>query len=107
MQGRTLTADLEFTEFLQVSSQNMKASLQLLGIVLAPIVSALNLTEVVLAGPASHISGPLLTAAQSTLRESTLADSHGDVQLRMTELGHDLIVLGAVVLVLRGQLGVS
>jgi predicted NBD/HSP70 family sugar kinase len=78
-----------------------------LGIVLAPIVSALNLTEVVLAGPASHISGPLLAAAQSTLSESTLADSHGDVQLRMTELGHDLIVLGAVVLVLRGQLGVS
>lgn len=78
-----------------------------LGIVLAPIVSALNLTEVVLAGPASHISGPLLAAAQSTLRESTLADPHGDVQLRMTELGHDLIVLGAVVLVLRGQLGVS
>jgi predicted NBD/HSP70 family sugar kinase len=78
-----------------------------LGIVLAPIVSALNLTEVVLAGPASHISGPLLAAAQSTLRERTFADSHGDVQLRMTELGHDLIVLGAVVLVLRGQLGVS
>ncbi len=78
-----------------------------LGIVLAPIVGALNLTEVVLAGPTSHISGPLLAAAQSTLRERTLADSHGDVQLRMTELGHDLIVLGAVVLVLRGQLGVS
>ncbi len=78
-----------------------------LGIVLAPIVSALNLTEVVLAGPASHISGPLLDAAQSTLRDRTLADTHGDMQLRMTELGQDLVVLGAVVLVLRGQLGVS
>ncbi len=78
-----------------------------LGMVLAPIVSALNLTEVVLAGPASHISGPLLASAQSTLRDRVLADAHGDVQLRMTELGHDLIVLGAVVLVLRGQLGVS
>ena len=78
-----------------------------LGIVLAPIVSALNLTEVVLAGPAGHISGPLLAATQSTLHERTLADSHGDMQLRMTELGRDLIVLGAVVLVLRGQLGVT
>ena len=78
-----------------------------LGNVLAPIVSALNLTEVVIAGPASHISGPLLAAAQSTLRDSTLTDSHGDMQLRMTELGRDLVVLGAVVLVLRGQLGVT
>lgn len=78
-----------------------------LGIVLAPIVSALNLTEVVLAGPADHISGPLLAAAQSALRDRTLADSHGDMHLRMTELGRDLVVLGAVVLVLRGQLGVT
>lgn len=78
-----------------------------LGIVLAPIVSALNLTEVVLAGPASHISGPILAAAQSTLRDRTLADSHDDMQLRMTDLGRDLVVLGAVVLVLRGQLGVT
>ncbi len=78
-----------------------------LGNVLAPIVSALNLTEVVIAGPADHISGPLLTAAQSTLRDRTLTDSHGDMQLRMTELGRDLVVLGAVVLVLRGQLGVT
>ena len=78
-----------------------------LGLVIAPIVSALNLTEVVLAGPASHISGPLLAAAESTVRNRTLADTHGDMRFRMTELGHDLIVLGAVVLVLRGQLGVS
>ena len=78
-----------------------------LGIVLAPIVSALNLTEVVLAGATSYITGPLLAAAQSTLRNRTLADSHGGMQLRMTELGHDLVVLGAVVLVLQGQLGVS
>ena len=78
-----------------------------LGLVMAPIVSALDLTEVVLAGPAGHISGPLLEAAQSTVRDRTLADWHGEMRLRMTELGHDLVVLGAVVLVLRGQLGVS
>jgi predicted NBD/HSP70 family sugar kinase len=78
-----------------------------LGLVLAPIVSALNLTEVVLAGPPSHISGPLLAAAESTLRDRTLTDSHGEMRLRMTELGRDLVVLGAVVLVLRGQLGVT
>ena len=78
-----------------------------LSITLAPIVSALNLTEVVLAGPAELIHGPLLESARSTLRNRTLADFQGETLMRMTELGHDLVVLGAVVLVLRGQLGIS
>lgn len=78
-----------------------------LGIVLAPIVSALNLGEVVLAGPSAVIQGPLLDTALSTLRRRTLANPLGEVQLRTTSLGRDLVVLGAVVLVLRGQLGVS
>ncbi|MEO1057240.1 MAG: ROK family transcriptional regulator [Actinomycetota bacterium] len=78
-----------------------------LGIVLAPIVSALNLDEVILAGPSADISTPLLDAVDAAVRDRTLADIHGDLRLRMTELGHDLVVLGAVVLVLRGQLGVA
>ena len=78
-----------------------------LGIVLAPIVSALNLSEVVLAGPNAEMSAPLLSAVESAVRDRTLADTHAELRLRMTELGHDLIVLGAVVLVLRGQLGVT
>ncbi|MEM8620733.1 MAG: ROK family transcriptional regulator [Actinomycetota bacterium] len=78
-----------------------------LGTVLAPIVSALNLSEVVLAGPAGYVSGPLLAAARSALCDRTLTDTHGHMQFRMTELGHDLVVLGAVVLVLRGRLGVT
>ena len=78
-----------------------------LGLVLAPIVSALNLADVVLAGSADHIDGPLLTAADATVRDRTLADTHGDLRLRMTELGPDLVVLGAVVLVLQDRLGVT
>ena len=78
-----------------------------LGLVLAPIVSTLNLADVVLAGSADHIDGPLLTAADTTVRDRTLADTHGDLRLRMTELGPDLVVLGAVVLVLQDRLGVT
>jgi predicted NBD/HSP70 family sugar kinase len=78
-----------------------------LGIVLAPIVSTLNLAEVVLAGPRPDIAEAVLAAVESTVRDRTLADTHGDLRLRMTELGSDLVVLGAVVLVLRGQLGVA
>lgn len=78
-----------------------------LGIVLSPIVSALNLAEVVLAGPAPDISAPLLAAVEDAVRDRTLADTHAELRLRMTELGSDLVVLGAVVLVLRDRLGVA
>lgn len=78
-----------------------------LGIVLAPIVSALNLAEVVLAGPNIAMSEPLLAAVESAVRDRTLADTHAELRLRMTDLGRDLVVLGAVVLVLRDRLGVA
>lgn len=78
-----------------------------LGIVLAPIASALDLSEIVLAGPSSYLAGPLLDEALKTLRNRTFTDAEGVLRLRTTALGNDLVVLGAVVLVLRDQLGVS
>jgi len=77
-----------------------------LGIATAPIVGALNLGEVVLSGPSELIDGPLLEAAADTLRDRTMAEFVGDLSVRMTTLGRDIIVLGAVVMVLTGQLGV-
>lgn len=80
---------------------------QRLGIAIAPVVGALNLAEVVLSGPTQLLGGTLLASTAETLRTRTMADFHGDLQLRMTALGRDLIVLGAAVMVLTGQLGVS
>lgn len=77
-----------------------------LGIATAPIVGALNLGEVVLSGPLELIDGPLLAAAADTLRDRTMPEFVGDLSVRMTTLGRDIIVLGAVVMVLTGQLGV-
>ncbi|WP_082095969.1 ROK family transcriptional regulator [Demequina flava] len=78
-----------------------------LGISLAPVVAALNLGEVILAGPHNLLAGPLLEGTSETLRTRTMAELHGDLTLRMTALGRDIVVLGAVVMVLTGQLGVS
>nr|WP_297084237.1 ROK family transcriptional regulator [uncultured Demequina sp.] len=78
-----------------------------LGISLGPVVGALNLGEVVLAGPHNLLAGPLLEGTSETLRSRTMAELHGDLTLRMTSLGRDIVVLGAVVTVLTGQLGVS
>jgi predicted NBD/HSP70 family sugar kinase len=80
---------------------------QRLGIALAPVVGALNLSEVVLSGPEHLLDGELLDAAVTTLRERTMAEFHGHLALRITTLGEDIVMRGAAVLVLSGQLGVS
>jgi len=80
---------------------------QRLGIALAPIVGALNLVEVVLSGPTDLLDGTLTEAVVETLRARTMAEFHGDLTLRMTTLGEDIVMRGAAVMVLSGQLGVS
>ena len=78
-----------------------------LGIALAPIVGALNLSEVVLSGPASLLDGPLAGAVVETLRTRTMDEFHGRLTLRMTTLGEDIVMRGAAAMVLSAQLGVS
>lgn len=78
-----------------------------LGIVLAPVVSALNLVEVVLSGPADLLDGSLRHAALEAIQERTMPVTSRDLQLRMTTLGEAGALSGAAVLVLSGQLGVT
>lgn len=78
-----------------------------LGIVLAPVVGALNLSEVVLSGPADLLDGAFHDAAVDTLRDRTMAEQHRGLRLRMTGHGQDIVLRGAAVMVLSGQLGVS
>src|SRR5665648_155433 len=78
-----------------------------LGIALAPVVAALNLAEIVLSGPADLLDGPFAEATIETLRDRTMAEFHGDLMVRMTSLGEDIVIRGAAVMVLSGQLGVS
>lgn len=78
-----------------------------LGIALAPIVGALDLSEVVLAGPTELLDGPLAEAAAETLRQRTLAQFHQNVRVRMTDQGPDIVLRGAAVMVLSDRLGVS
>lgn len=78
-----------------------------LGIVLAPVVAALNITEVVLSGPTHLLDGPLIETTVETLRNRTMAVSNRDLRLRMTAHGQDIVLRGAAVMVLSGRLGVS
>ncbi|MBT2498228.1 ROK family transcriptional regulator [Agromyces sp. ISL-38] len=78
-----------------------------LGIVLAPVVGALNLAEVVLSGPAELLDGALHEATVDTLRNRTMAEHSRDLRLRMTAQAQDIVLRGAAVMVLSGQLGVA
>lgn len=78
-----------------------------LGIALAPVVGALNLTEIVLSGPVDLLDGPLAEATIETIRARTMTEFLGNLHLRMTTLGADIVIRGAAVMVLSGQLGVS
>ncbi len=78
-----------------------------LGIALAPIVGVLDLSEIVLSGIPELLDGPLATATVETLRTRTLAEFHDGVRVRMTAQGEDIVLRGAAVMVLSGQLGVS
>jgi predicted NBD/HSP70 family sugar kinase len=78
-----------------------------LGIALAPVVGALNLAEIVLSGPVELLEGTLTDATIETLRARTMAEFHGELILRMSELGADIVMQGAAVAVLSEQLGFS
>jgi len=91
----------------QVAEPILREAGRHLGIALAPVVAALNLSEIVLSGPVDLLAGPLVEATSQTIRDRTMAEIHGDLTLRMTTLGDDIVIRGAAVMVLSGQLGVS
>ena len=78
-----------------------------LGAVLAPVVGTLNLHELVLSGPTELLDGPLLDATDRSIRERTMPVSSAGLTVRTSRLGEDVVLVGAAVLVLAGQLGVS
>lgn len=80
---------------------------RLLGRTLAPVVSTLNLVEIVLCGPSDLLDGPLRESALEAIRARIMPSIGDGLSIRMAALGEDVVLSGAAVLVLSGQLGVS
>jgi predicted NBD/HSP70 family sugar kinase len=78
-----------------------------LGIALAPVVAALDLSEVVLSGPEHLLGGVLRDALDETLRARLLARTTTDLTVRLAHRSDDIVLRGAAVLVLWDQLGVA
>ncbi len=77
-----------------------------LGIVLASLVGALNLSEIVLSGPMDLLDDRFRIAAIETIRNRTFPTVGQHVAVRFSSLGDDGVLLGAAALVLRNELGI-
>jgi predicted NBD/HSP70 family sugar kinase len=78
-----------------------------LGIALAPVVSALNLREVVLSGPVDVLDESFRLAAQQAVQDRTMPAVGENVDIRFSALGEDDVLLGAAMLVLDRELGIA
>ena len=77
-----------------------------LGIVLAALVGALNLSQIVLSGPMDLLDDRFHIAAIETIRDRTFPTVGQHVNVRFSSLGDDGVLLGAAALVLRNELGI-
>jgi predicted NBD/HSP70 family sugar kinase len=78
-----------------------------LGEALAPVISTLNLREVVLSGPVDVLDETFRAAALAAIRARTMPAVGDNVDLRSSSLGEDDVLLGAAMLVLDRELGVA
>jgi predicted NBD/HSP70 family sugar kinase len=76
-------------------------------VALAPVVSALNLREVVLSGPLDVLDESFRQAALRAVRSRTMPAVGDNVDIRLSALGEDDVLLGAAMLVLDRELGVA
>lgn len=78
-----------------------------LGIVTAPVIAALDLTDVVLCGPPELLEGAFLEAAQSAVRERLLTAVVEQFTMRVMKEAEDAVLRGAAAIVMAAELGVG
>ena len=78
-----------------------------LGEALAPVISTLNLREVVLSGPLDVLDETFRSAALDAVRDRTMPAVGDHADIRFSSLGEDDVLLGAAMLVLDRELGVA
>nr|WP_256971532.1 ROK family transcriptional regulator [Microbacterium esteraromaticum] len=77
-----------------------------MAIAIAPIVAALDLSDIVLSGPPELLDDVFVGSAVETLHARTMDGVFGDISIRRTEQPA-IVLRGAAVMVLAAQLGIS
>lgn len=86
-------------------AQVIEAGGERLGVALAPLVAALDLSEVVLAGP-EELLAPVVPVLERTLSARLLEDPEHPLSVRLAGNPQDIVLRGAAALVLWDRLGV-
>ncbi|MGL5852947.1 MAG: ROK family protein [Phycicoccus sp.] len=85
--------------------EHAEAAGRRLAVALAPVVAALDLSEVVLAGP-DELLAPLVPVVERTLAARLLPSPTTPISVRLADSPHDIVLRGAAALVLWDRLGV-
>ena len=77
-----------------------------LGRAAANLVGALNIQRIVIAGSVSAFGKALLLSIQETMQQSAYAPLAKNTQITLSQLGDDIVILGAAALLLSNELGI-
>ena len=77
-----------------------------LGIAVANLITTLNIHHIAIAGRLHQFGTPLLTKIAETARRYTLTTLVDDTEVRFSELGEEIVLLGCSALILKNELGI-
>lgn len=80
---------------------------QYLGRALANLVGALNINHLIIAGPVTQLGEPFLQVIRETMTSHALGHLADGTQVKLSNLGDDIVILGASALLLNDALGVQ
>ena len=77
-----------------------------LGIAIAHLVGALNIEKIIVAGSMARFGQPLLKAINESMCPRAMEQLTAETQVELSDLGQDIVILGAASLILSSELGV-
>jgi predicted NBD/HSP70 family sugar kinase len=88
-------------------AETLAAAGRHLGLALATVIGTLDVNQVVLSGPIALLDDRVRVAAIETIKRRSVASVRERVELSLSTLGDDDVLLGAAALVQRNELGVA
>lgn len=77
-----------------------------LGVSIAHLVGALNIEHIIIAGSMARLGQPLLEAIEESMRPRAMGQMVAETHIKLSDLGQDIVMLGAASLILSNELGV-
>ena len=102
-----LMARLASAESDAARQEVLRAAGNRLGVALAPLIGALGMDYVVVSGPPQLLEGAFMTAAKIALEPRLMPELLATLDFHVSDLGEDIMLRGAAIIVLRSVLGIA